>query len=113
MTLPRLQISKILVKVYYAIENKSIEHVRYNDILICIDGISNTVYSSCYPDFLLGNLFLIKQIDELTYRFNTTVVYNQLVGKLVSSDSSIYYLVNRYDSIEDRLTHYVDFVINN
>lgn len=112
MILPRLSIGKILVQVYDAIEHGKIVTLFWNDKLVSIDGIEKKVYSATRPNFLLANLFQYWEIDENTWKFETTIVYNQLVGKEVSCLSEIMYLKSRYPRIEDRVRHYVDFVIN-
>jgi len=112
MILPRLTISKILVEVYNALEDKKIVNVIYNEGLVCIDGISKKVYSPCKPVFMLPNLFQCWRVNEHTWTFKTTVLYNQLIGKDVSSNPDIVYLSSRYQNIKDRVKHYPDFVIN-
>lgn len=112
MILPRLIISKILVKVYNSLRNKSIVHFYWDNKLVSIDGNTRLIYCTEKPKFMLPNLFHCSRLNDYTWKFELNVLYYQLIGEEISCDPNITYLTSRYNKIEDRIRHYVDFVIN-
>lgn len=112
MILPRGIIRKLVICIYQAVKDKCIKHFKYENIIICIDGEQLELTSIIEPDFLVRQLFSYKQIDEITWSFTTTTLYEQLVGNVIVSDQEIIYLYHRFKDIEERLENYIDQIVN-
>lgn len=112
MILPRGTLRKLIVCIYRAISNKCIKNFQYGTTIICIDGERRQVTTTIEPDYLVRQLFNVRQVDEITWNFTTTILYEQLVGNVIVSDQEIMYLYHRYKDIEERLENYIDQIIN-
>lgn len=112
MTLPRLTLGKILELIYVAIKDRSVVHFKWDGKLIGFDGKSKILYSSVEPEFMLRELFYVTKVGTLTYKFSSTITYDQLIGEMSTNDPGISYLRAKYPQVNLRVRNFVDLVVN-